>query len=516
MFVEYLVADYYQKNIIPDPKGWFEKYVGHAFFGYEDYKAGGAGDFCIRKTNAPIEKSLCYVNRLTSYKAKAGKYSVKIGFVFDKQIFVSELRLDTVLSTVSAKPHYDTVNNEYVFDEDDERKTRKFISKVFISRPVPVKDIPDYYVNVVYFDGDLTAEERLEKDYPYALEELKTSDIPVELLYWFPELELLQKAGYDNLVSSVVDAYRLQDPKSIKAFYSICGHGHDLKSIFKSSKVFYQSICNAQKPLPQLEGVKKIDRKYKPDKDTLLQIINLDISSDETTFNNLDFILGYKYQGKPVYSSRTLVNYLRRVDMYEAIESKDALQYLADYLRSCRILRIKPRIDSDSLIREHNVAARLAKQKQTMTTNRRVTAACKNLQQYNWSKGNYFVRGVQSQTDILDEATQQHNCLAAYMNDIADGNTKIFVMRRCCAPEKSLITIEMSPDMETVRQKWMAYNTPVISQSQLSFISEWVKAIREGETKDWEEVDKKLSYTKKCAALNEMYAQKAKKQLADG
>ncbi len=88
-------------------------------------------------------------------------------------------------------------------------------------------------------------------------------------------------------------------------------------------------------------------------------------------------------------------------------------------------------------------------------------------------------------------------------------------MRRCWAPEKSLITIEMSPDMKTVRQKLMAYNTQINSQTQLSFISEWVKAVQEGKTNDWDKIDTKLSYAKRCSALDEMYVQKAKSQLAD-
>ena len=515
MYTEEFVDDYYQKNIVPDPTSWFEKYFGSAFYGYSDYKLTGAGDFCFRKTNTPTEKTLCYLKRLSGVKSKAGLYSAKIGFIFGKQIFVSELKLETVLSIVSAKPHYDSVYCEFVFDEDDERKAKKFISKVTVSHPALIDQIPDYYVNIIFAEDDLSAEERLKRDYPYAYEILKASDIPVELFYWFPSLELLYKAGYVNLVSDAVKAYREQDKDSVKAFRHICSPGHDLKSIFKSSKTFYQTICNSEKPLCHIDGIKKIDHKYKPDKDTLLQIINLDVSWSETTLNNLDYILGYKHQKKPVYSIRTLVNYIRRVDMYEAIEPKDALQYLADYLRSCRILRIKPRTDSDSLIREHNVAARLAKQKQAKTTNRKLAAACKKLQQYDWSKGNYFIRGVQSQADILDEATQQHNCLASYMNEIADGNAKIFVMRRCWAPEKSLITIEMSPDMKTVRQKLMAYNTQINSQTQLSFISEWVKAVQEGKTNDWDKIDTKLSYSKKCAALDEMYVQKAKSQLAD-
>ena len=96
---------------------------------------------------------------------------------------------------------------------------------------------------------------------------------------------------------------------------------------------------------------------------------------------------------------------------------------------------------------------------------------CDELQAYNYREGIFFARAISSYDDLLDEATQQHNCVASYASAIAKGRTMIFVVRKCNAPNKSFITLELDPKDLHVRQKEVACNQPVRNKAASDFIS---------------------------------------------
>ena len=183
--------------------------------------------------------------------------------------------------------------------------------------------------------------------------------------------------------------------------------------------------------------------------------------------------MNQKHENKAVFTFSTLVNYLQRLDQYEAIGTYEALTLISDYLESCRLLEMKPRIDGDSLKREHDVAARLVRQKRNEIEAQKMTNGCKKLQEYNYENEKFIIRGVRDYDDLLNEAKQQHNCVASYSSRIASGHSLIFVMRRKESPNRSYVTIELSPDLLTVRQKFMAYNQPIRDKETTEFINEW-------------------------------------------
>lgn len=85
---------------------------------------------------------------------------------------------------------------------------------------------------------------------------------------------------------------------------------------------------------------------------------------------------------------------------------------------------------------------------------------------------------------------QQHNCVASYGQRIAAGQSYIYVMREVAHPDKSLITIELSPNGKTIRQKFLAYNKPIHNKSQSEFIERWT-AFCKKEVKRKEQQEKK-------------------------
>ena len=75
---------------------------------------------------------------------------------------------------------------------------------------------------------------------------------------------------------------------------------------------------------------------------------------------------------------------------------------------------------------------------------------------YELQVDNYIFKVPQTPEEMLDEATQQSNCLAGYINKFSEGRTNIIFMRHAKEPEKSLVTIEVLNDRIT--QAYMASN----------------------------------------------------------
>ena len=74
--------------------------------------------------------------------------------------------------------------------------------------------------------------------------------------------------------------------------------------------------------------------------------------------------------------------------------------------------------------------------------------------------------------DIKDEAVQQNNCVASYIDKVIDGNCHILFLRKKDHPKESLITIEVR-DNEIVQAK-RKFNYPVTKEDQQA-IDYWNK-----------------------------------------
>ena len=332
----------------------------------------------------------------------------------------------------------------------------------------------------IFLQTEAVREEIFKETMPYTYKYYMADNTPFskELLMMCPQIELLEKAGYkfvrqlnyypNSFESDVVTAFN----RLIK-FERNPGK---LQNIFKTTK----EVCKILKEEGNLtvwDRIRKLEKFSKSSPDEI-QVI-YDNHYNDRELANIQHILKQQYHDKHVFTFRSLVNYLNRVDQYEAIEAEEALQLISDYLGSCRLLDMEPKIDGDSLKREHDVAARLVREKRNEIEARKMAEGCKKLQQYNYENDRYIIRGIRNYDDLLDEAKQQHNCVASYSSRIANGTSLIFVMRRKTVPSRSFVTIELSPDLSTVRQKFEAHNCPLRNKEASDFIDEWQKHCKE-------------------------------------
>lgn len=296
-----------------------------------------------------------------------------------------------------------------------------------------------------------------------------------------PWLETLSKAGFNAVAERFLNPTQFIDEKAIDNFNRLCGPGTKPKDIFKCSKTVY-TVLKDEKDLQIWDTIRRLDKKDQITGDSILMVYQMGLRPKD--LDTLNSILGQKRNDKPIFTVASLVNYLNRLDMYEAICTTEALQLLNDYLHMCCTLNMPPRVDGDSLKREHDIAARLIRERRNRAAEeemrkrkeqeqREIEEGNSKLARAEYHENIYFVRPITEYNDLLDEAIQQDNCVASYANRIASGQSRIFTMRETAHPERSLVTIELSPDCKTIRQKYLAHNQVIRNRAMTEFIERW-------------------------------------------
>lgn len=213
-------------------------------------------------------------------------------------------------------------------------------------------------------------------------------------------------------------------------------------------------------------------------KDQLQTILNLNIY-DSNQIKELRTILGAEWEGKKLFTIETLLNYLGRLDMYQAINVPDALTLLRDYIHMCGELNIKPITDSNSLKREHDVTLRQYNEHRFVKHDKKLEEGFKErapiLAKYEYTDGRLQVVAPRTAEDVRNEGRNNRNCVGSYAARVAKGQTNIFFIRQCDYPEKSYITIEVDDEFTKVRQKYYGANRPIDKKEDLEFIDQWIE-----------------------------------------
>lgn len=349
------------------------------------------------------------------------------------------------------------------------------VSLRFCFNPVVVKPVTKMLINPVIVNiGDYTS--YLKAANPYAYQFCREA-LPHMLMFNMyaccPAIEILWKAGYAFAQNFRAWGYSVpvdEFNRLVKA------DGTDPKSIFKCSKVVYSVLKNENR-LSTWDIFRKMDKFGILSKDDMALLIDMHLAPKH--IDRMRYILNFEHHGRKVFTLSSLVNYLNRIDQYEAIERLEGIEILYDYLHMCKVLDMEPKVDGDSLKREHDISARLCREVRNERLALAMEAASNNNADYNFESGSYLIRAIKDYDDLLDEAKQQHNCVASYADRIAKGTSRIFVMRRVDDPDKSLVTVELDPTASIIRQKYLAYNRPIHDKSMSDFLSLWLKHCKE-------------------------------------
>ena len=88
------------------------------------------------------------------------------------------------------------------------------------------------------------------------------------------------------------------------------------------------------------------------------------------------------------------------------------------------------------------------------------------------SNDGFIVLTPAADEDMIDEARQQHNCLASYIDRAKIGETSIFFIRREDAPTESVVTVEVDPASKRIVQAYGPCNSRVYGRER-DFLLWW-------------------------------------------
>ena len=179
------------------------------------------------------------------------------------------------------------------------------------------------------------------------------------------------------------------------------------------------------------------------------------------------------------YNAKSLFLYADTLKTYEAIEDMNYLmRELCDY--ASMMSAISPKFDKypRHFLTTHRIAVRnynrLKKEFNEELFKSRINKA------YEYQFKDYCFIYPDTTQDIKDEAVQQNNCVASYIDNVIDEKCHIMFLRKMDAPNKSLVTIEIRNNQ--IVQAKRRFNDPVTEDDQKA-IDAWNKKFANKEAK---------------------------------
>ena len=206
---------------------------------------------------------------------------------------------------------------------------------------------------------------------------------------------------------------------------------------------------------------------YKRDPNFFNLLFSLD--TNELTKSEKENILSSSYYFNRIedlincgYTPKALVVYLDYLETHEALNYSKAIGTLYDYTRMMR--KISKKFDKypRNLLTSHDIAVRnyerLTREYEEAAFKKRINLDME------YSYGEYRIIYPKAVQEIKDEASQQHHCVATYIDSVINGECDILFLRSKEEPDKSLVTMEVR-DNKVVQAKGR-FNRDLTSKEQ--------------------------------------------------
>lgn len=199
-------------------------------------------------------------------------------------------------------------------------------------------------------------------------------------------------------------------------------------------------------------------------------------SNDDSNYDrNSHRWVYYSYFNKLIdeygYTAKALFNYVDALKTYEALEDvRYIMRELYDYAKMMKAISNKFDKYPRNFLTTHKIAcrnySRLKKEFEEDVFKSRI------VKEYECAFGDYQFIYPKSTQEIKDEAVQQNNCVASYIDDVIDGKCHILFLRKKDKPGVSLVTIEIRNNK--IVQAKRKFNCPVTEEDQ-KVIDAWDK-----------------------------------------
>ncbi|MBR5883860.1 MAG: PcfJ domain-containing protein [Bacteroidaceae bacterium] len=163
------------------------------------------------------------------------------------------------------------------------------------------------------------------------------------------------------------------------------------------------------------------------------------------------------------YNLRALLKYIDYLSVFEGIEPCKALvTEIGDYANMMRQISDKYEKYPRYFLSSHKIACRNYNRLKQQFDEQNFQKQRKP--EYEITCGDYVFIYPKTTQEIKDEAVQQNNCVASYIQRVIEGDCHILFLRKKDAPNASLVTIEVRNG--TIVQARQAYNNPITAEQQ--------------------------------------------------
>ena len=283
------------------------------------------------------------------------------------------------------------------------------------------------------------------------------------------QLEQMVKGGFAGTV------YR--DCAEGRIFSSVCSlrPGSDIRRITGLPDYAWRAAAGRIRSLDDLVWLRAIVHDFNPGSEALKRLLALDLGRSRS---DLMRVLRQSWDGQPLYTMSSLLDYLEHIRLRQGLEPETALTLLKDYNDACLRLGAEPVVKSANLERDHDFMSRLYSK---LTEEERVKALrasfkrrAGELKDLEYTDGRLSVVIPQSPKDLYEEGRNNHNCVASYAEAHAAGKTSVLFIRKTEKPEESYITVELDTNRHTVRQAFYGHNRRIDTEDS-RFIDAWLE-----------------------------------------
>ena len=173
------------------------------------------------------------------------------------------------------------------------------------------------------------------------------------------------------------------------------------------------------------------------------------------------------------YNPKSLLRYLDSLMTYEAIEDMEGIiRELNDYANMMNSISKKFDKYPRNFLTTHQIASRnYNRLRRDYSEELFKNKICKK---FEYLYGKYKFLYPSCTQDIKDEAVQQNNCVASYIDKVLDGKCHILFLRKKDSLDKSLVTIEIDTHTNTIVQAKGKFNRDT-TEEENKVIEAWNK-----------------------------------------
>lgn len=141
------------------------------------------------------------------------------------------------------------------------------------------------------------------------------------------------------------------------------------------------------------------------------------------------------------YNEKSLLRYIDGIMTYEAVSPFNTVLNLSDYARMMSQVSNKYEKYPKHLLTSHQIAIRTYQRLRQQFEESNFLKRVNHKMDFRYK--DWAVIYPDSTQDIKDEAVQQNNCVASYIQDVIDGKCDIVFLRKIGTLNKSLVTVEV-------------------------------------------------------------------------